>query len=167
MSSPLPGMYPGALTFPGSLGGSNDLLTGLAQWTAAAGLATYNDDNTPYDPDDTGVFFKRMPSDPDRVVVLTPYGANHDHPSIPLGNQMVQVKTRGAADDDLDVDVLADAIFDLWHGATNLVFGSLHIVQILRRSSTPAGMDGQSRRWLRIDNYALDIDYPVTPNRPI
>lgn len=145
----------------------SDLLRGLAQFTATAGLVTYRADGSSYLAGETALMFKNMPSDPDRVAVLAAYGANGDQPETPLGRQPVQVKTRGLPGDPFDVEQLGDAIFDLWHGATNLTFGAVHVVQILRTSSASLGMDAQSRRWIRVDNYDLDLDYPTTPNRPI
>lgn len=146
----------------------SDLLDGLARTIAAAGLATYRSDGSAYQAGETAVTFKDTPPDPDRVVVLSAYTSTGDEPLITLGRQPVQVKCRGAADDALDVDTLADSIFDLLHGATNLTFGALHVAQILRTSGNiPLGMDEQSRRWMRSDNYYLDVDYPTTANRPI
>lgn len=143
---------------------TTDLLHGLAQMLADAGVVTYNSDGTPYTAGQTGLFFKDMPPDPDRVVVLTPFGANSDQPLITLGHQPVQVRCRGTADP-LDVDTLADAVFTVLHGATNLTFGSVHVVQILRTNSIPLGMDEQSLRWERSDNYGIDVDLPASTYR--
>lgn len=145
---------------------TRDLLTGLAQWSAAASLGVYRNDGSVFTDSDTGIGIKAMPADPARFICLTPYGANGDHPVIPMGEQRIQVRFRGTTDPD-DVDDLADALFTVWHGATNLTFGSVRVLQILRISSLPLGMDDQSRRWMRSDNYALDLDYPTSPNRPI
>lgn len=145
----------------------SDLLHGIAQMLDDAAVATYRSDGSAYLPGETAVFFKNMPADPDRVVVLSTYGANSDQPEITLGRQPVQVKVRGNLTPATDVDDIADAIFDVLHGATDLTFGAMHVVQILRESNMPMPMDAQSRRWLRSDNYYLDVDYPVSANRPI
>lgn len=142
-----------------------DLLHGLAQMLADAGVVTYNADGTPYTSGQTGVLFKDMAPDPDRIVVLSPFNANSDQPLITLGRQPVQVRCRGNADP-LDVDTLADDVFTVLHGATNLTFGSVHVVQILRVNSIPLGVDEQSLRWERSDNYDIDVDLPTSANRP-
>lgn len=145
---------------------TSDLVTGLAQYLATAGLATYRADGTPYTSGETALYFNDMPASPDRVVALTAY-ATTDQAVVTLGAVRVQVRTRGLANDVLDVDTLADSIFTLLHGAVNLTFGTMHVVQILRVSSATLGMDDQSRRWMRSDNYHLDVDYPTTPNRSL
>jgi minor capsid protein len=143
---------------------TSDLLNGIAAATATAGLAVIRD-GTDFLSSETALTFKNLPANPDRVVCLTPFGANSDQPEIPLGIQPVQARFRGTADP-RDVDELADAFFALWHGAINRTFGSVHVVQILRTSSIPLGMDEQSRRWERSDNYDCYLDYPTTANRP-
>jgi hypothetical protein len=142
-----------------------DLIAGLAQLLEDAGLVTYRSDGTNYTPTETGVGYKYMPELPNRFVTLTPYGANNDQPVTTLGNQPVQVKMRGTADPQ-DVDDLGDGIFQALHGVTDRMFGSVHVVQILRVSSIPLGMEEQARRWLRSDNYSIDVDLPGTPLRP-
>jgi hypothetical protein len=84
---------------------------------------------------------------------------------IPLGLAMVQAKVRGLPGQVLDTGDLADAVFDLFHGATDLTMGSTHAVQVFRRVSVPPTMDAQ-RRWTRIDHYYVDLDYPATTHRP-
>lgn len=143
-----------------------DLLAGMAGMLDTADVGTYRQDGTAYADGETAVEFKYLPTEPDRAVALTAYGATEDHPSIPLGRQSVQAKFRGLPDDDLDVDQLADDAFAVWHGATDLTFGSVHVIQILRASQIPLGRDEQGRRSLRADNYYVDLDYPPTPNRP-
>jgi hypothetical protein len=143
---------------------TNDILTGLAGLITGAGLATVRD-GTDFLSSETALTFKNLPATPDRVVCLTPYGANGDQPEITLGQQPVQVRFRGTSDP-RDVDELGDAVFNVLHGARDLTFGSVHVVQILRISSTPLGMDEQSRRFERSDNFQLDVDLPTSANRP-
>lgn len=144
---------------------TSDLLNGVAQMLATAGVATYHADGSPYASTDTAVWFKDLPPTPDRAVVISPWGYGDDQPVITYGRRMLQLKFRGTSDP-TDVDSLADAAFAALHGATNLTFGTLHVVQILRVNSIPLGMDEQSRRWMRSDNYALDVDDPVSAYRP-
>lgn len=145
---------------------TNDLLDGLAQMLAAAGVGVYHPDGSGYAANETGILFKLLPPSPDRVIVLTAFGANSDQPRITLGNQPVQLRFRGGPDP-RDVDLIGDAAFTVLHGAEDLWFGSVHVIQILRTNSIPLGQDEQDSRWQRGDNYSLDVDYPTSANRPI
>jgi hypothetical protein len=57
-------------------------------------------------------------------------------------------------------------VFEALHNLTDRTFGSVHVVQMLRTSAIPLGMDDQSRRWMRSDNYSVDVDLPGTALRP-
>lgn len=144
---------------------TGDILAGLGAMLGSAGVATYRADGTPYLATETAVTFKDLPSSPDRVVCLSPFGASMDQPVITYGQQRIQLMMRGTTNP-TDVDDLADAAFAALHGAANLTFGSVHVVQILRENTIPLGMDEQSRRWLRSDNYVLDVDLPTSTYRP-
>ncbi|MCU1408464.1 MAG: hypothetical protein JWM23_544 [Microbacteriaceae bacterium] len=143
---------------------TSDLLNGLAQMIAGADLGVSFTPSGVYTSGQTGVFMKIMPAAPDRVVTLAavPQG---DDISMPLGQVMVQIRGRGLPNRPVDVDDLLDGIFGVLHGATNLVFGSVTVIQMNRRVSVPNGMD-DLKRWERIDQYYLDVDFPPTPNRP-
>jgi hypothetical protein len=143
------------------------MLAGVAQLLDSSAVGVF-DLNRIWNATDTetAILFKDMPPIPNRVISLSPFGADSDQPEITLGRQQIQVRGRGTSDP-RDVDDLLDAAFTVLHGATNLTFGSVHVVQILRINTIPMGMDEQARRWHRADNYALDVDYPTTPNRPI
>jgi len=143
---------------------STDLLSGVAGVLQAGGVVTWRTDGSAYLSSETGLTFKDMPPDPDRLVVLTTFGAS-DNPKLPLGQPQIQVRFRGTTDP-RDVDDLGDSAFVLLHGLTDRVFGSCHLIQMLRVNSIPLGMDQQSRRWERSDNYALDVDYPASTYRP-
>lgn len=144
---------------------TGDILAGIAVMLDAASVATYRADGTAYLASETAVTFKGLPSSPDRVIALAPWGATADQPVITYGQQRVQLMMRGTAVP-TDVDDLADAAFAALHGATDLMFGSVHVVQILRENTIPHGMDEQSNRWLRSDNYVLDVDLPTSTYRP-
>lgn len=144
---------------------TRDILDGLARMLDAAAVVTYRPDGTAYLAGETALTFKDLPDAPDRVIALAPFNANSDQPEITLGNQKIQVRGRGTADPS-DVDDLLDDAFQVLHGAADLWFGSVHVVQILRDNTIPLGMDEQSRRWQRADNYSLDVDLPTSANRP-
>lgn len=144
-------------------GTASDLANGIATMIDAAGLATYRPTGV-YQAAETGIFHKVLPDKPDRCVVLTAIPMT-DSITEPLGLVMLQVRTRGLPNQPLDVDDLADPIFTLLHGQTNLTFGSVHVIQMYRTTSISNGQD-DSKRWERIDQFYLDLDYPPTPIRP-
>lgn len=75
----------------------------------------------------------------------------------------MQVRTRASTDPDDESD-LRDAVFDALHGRTNLTFGSVHVIQILRKVTVPMGKDA-SDRWSFAQTYQIDINTPPSPYR--
>lgn len=132
----------------------SDVLKGFARILDDNGLGRYIDEEADplavFGPHDTAIILKNVPSDPDQVIVLNAYGSNDDA-VFAMGSLMVQVRVRGAACDDL-----ADAIFDLMHGAryVRLVPGEPAVSHILRQSSLQIGEDGNGRQE-RTDNYEI------------
>lgn len=145
------------------MGATRDLLTGLAQMINDSGIAVY-DPSGVYTAGQTGIIFKNVPTTPDRVVVLTAVPFT-DLTMVPAGLVLVQVRTRGLPNNPLDVDDLGDAVFDLLQGLRDQTFGTVHIIQCLRKSSVPMGQDS-SKRWERVDHMYTDLDFPATVNRP-
>lgn len=141
-----------------------DVLPGIASLIANAGLGvTYSASGT-YTTAQTGVYMLAVPTAPDRIVTLT-FVAQGDDPSLPYGQAMVQVLTRGKVGDPMDCEALADSIFNLLHGSTNLQFGTTNVTQMNRRVSVPMGQD-DSKRWSRADQFYLDYTVAPTTNRP-
>lgn len=145
---------------------TSDILTGVAQLIAGAGIATWNP-NGVYTLSQTGILMKIMADGagvPDRVVVLNLVPLTDDI-SLPLGRSMLQVAGRGIRNQPLDVDALMDPIFDLLHGRTGDVFGTVTVVQMFRTSSVPMGEDALTRSE-RADKYFLDVAAAPTALRP-
>lgn len=140
-----------------------DLLVGLADVLDTAGAATYRASGG-YLADETAVVFGDLPTGPDRVVALALYQAT-DAIEQNLSTRRMQVMMRSVPNDSLDVGDLADDVFDALHVLENTACGVVHVVQCFRTSVVPLGMDEQ-RRYLRADNYQLDINTPATPGRP-
>lgn len=140
-----------------------DVMVGTAQLGSDNSLWTY--DPAGYTPDQTGAFFKRMPDAPDRCVVITAWTVA-GLPNGPLDQINVQLRFRGAPDNETDVDLLGGMAFDFFHGRTDYMLGAVHVIQCLQRSSAPLGLD-DSNRWERADTYVLDVDVPPTANRPL
>jgi len=141
-----------------------DIVVGVAQLIDGAGLAKFNPSGM-YADSDTGIIFKVVPAKPDRVVILTAVPMSDDI-SMPLGQVMLQVRTRGLPNNPLDVDDLGDSIFDLLQGRTGDVFGDTTVIQMRRTTSIPNGQDA-AERFERVDQLYLDIDYPPTALRPV
>jgi len=130
---------------------TTDLLTGLSTYLAANGVT---------DP----VFFKALPTTPDRCIAITAYAAT-DQPREALSAIRVQFWFRGVVNDSLDVDSLGDAVFNILQGLEHSQFGSTHMIQALRVSSIQLGADA-NKRSERSDNYSFDINPPTTSLRP-
>lgn len=141
---------------------TTDLLEGIAGMIVA-GVA-----GTTYNPSaatvNGGILLKFMPASPDRVITLTAVFQGDDI-TMPLGQVMVQVRGRGLPNRPTDVDDLLDSIFTVLHGTTNLTFGSVTVIQMNRKVSVPMGMD-DSKRFERVDQFYLDLDFPASANRP-
>lgn len=140
-----------------------DLLAGVAQILADAGVATYRADGSTYQPGETAIVFALMPQAPDRVVCLTDYTVTDDAAN-PWTQVRVQVRTRGLPDRPDDTWALRDAVYGLLQSAGDLTFGSVTVAQALRVSSVPLGVD-VNRRFEYADNYAIDVQLPATVNR--
>lgn len=145
---------------------TEDFLTGIA------GMIVVGVPGTSYSPNpatlvaNKGIVMKLMPVSPDEIITLNAV-AQGDDISMPLGQIMLQVRARGAKNNPLSPDTMLDNIFGVLHGSTNLVFGSMTVVQLNRRIRVPMGMDEASKRWEAIDQYYADVDYPPTALRPI
>jgi hypothetical protein len=137
---------------------TRDLLVGLATELSAAGVLTYANDST------TQIFLKQLPTSPDRCLAITSY-ATSDEAKITLSSMRIQFWFRGTPNDSVDVDDLADAAFNVLQGMENRTYGSVHLVQCNRVSSSPLGLD-ENKRAERSDNYEVDVDVPVTAGRP-
>lgn len=143
---------------------TSDLLDGLAQFLADAGVATYRGDGSAYLAGETAVVFALMPQEPDRVVCLTDYTLADDAAN-PWSTVRVQVRTRGVPNDPMDVRALRDAVYVALQSESALTLGSVTVAQVLRVSSIPLGIDVNNRYELA-DNYTLDVQLPATANRP-
>lgn len=145
---------------------TSDVLTGIAQLIAGAGIATWNS-NGSYTTNQTGILMKIMADGtgvPDRLLVLNLVPLT-DEISLPRGRVMVQIAGRGIRNNPLDVDALMDPTCDLLHGRRGDVFGATTVMQMFRTSSVPMGEDSLVRSE-RADKYYLDLAVPPTANRP-
>ena len=109
------------------------------------------------------IVFGDLPSAPDRAVALSAYSAQ-DEPKVARSAIRIQVMIRGVANNSVDADDLADDIFAALQGLEDRTYGSAHLIQCLRISAVPLGIDSL-KRTSRADNYELDVDLPLTAGR--
>lgn len=136
-----------------------EMLVGLAQLIAAAGIATYADSYT--DPQVGIVFGDRFAQSPSQQVVLRLYPVRD---VTVLGESIVgiEVQFRGTTDP-VSVQNLADRVFDLLQ-TSQVTLGTVHVLNIWRVSGGPTGVDGGGRALLSNSYYAY-CDWP-TAQRP-
>jgi len=141
-------------------GFNTDLLTGLAELLAAGGLgATWNPSGG-FPPLALAVVLATVPEAPERVITLTAYSVSDD-PSLSNSVVGVQVRCRWGGKDPRPVDDLQDAIYNLLHGKTNFMLGTVPVVECLRHSAIGLGQDG-NLRWYNSANYYLTVHRPST-----
>ena len=145
-------------------GYARDLLTGLAGILNTAGAGTYRGDGSAYLATETAITFGDMPDQPNRCITLATYPLT-DAPKEALSQVGVQVRSRGLPGDFLDASDLNDAVFNALQGLQERTFGTCYLIQLLRKSSIPMGMDA-SKRWETSSNFYADINPPTTPLRP-
>ncbi len=136
-----------------------ELITGVAQVLAAAGLGVWRPDGSAYQAGETAIVDTDVPDRPDRLIVLTTYPVDDE-----VGTDTtvgLQVRTRAAGADPRPCRDLDDHVFELLHGRTDWRLPTgVHVVSCLRRSSANLGTD-QSGRWERSSNYYLLTHWPA------
>ena len=137
----------------------SDLLTGLAQLLASAGIGVWRE--SAYTAAETGITLDKVPATPDAVVTLSDYTVSDD-PTLSDSVIGVQIRTRRAGVDPRPVKDLDGAIFNLIHGmpATTLP-GGVRVVSCFRRSGASLGQDANGR-WQRSSNFYLQVHRPST-----
>ncbi|MFD6094577.1 minor capsid protein [Oerskovia sp. NPDC060338] len=139
------------------MGFTSDLLTGLAEHLANAGIGLTWRPTGVYTAGETGILLQTVPPTPDRVVVLTPYPVTAGARSDVV--QGVQVRCRATPGSPTPVLDLDDAIYNVLHGAENLHLGPVVVAHAWRASATPLGPD-QNRRHETSSNYYLTTAHP-------
>lgn len=144
---------------------TGDLLDGLATDLNTAGIGVYlTTVGAFYAPTDTAITKTFMPDDPDRCITLTAYKAGGDSPNQPLGQINVQSRVRGLPDNADDAVNLDDVVYQLFQGMTDRTYGTAHVIQMLHKSSIPAGQDLRNRFEIST-NWTLDVNYPPSQYR--
>lgn len=139
---------------------TTDLLTGLAEHLAAAGIGTWSVTGN-FTAAQTAITHKIMPATPDRAIVLSPYTVSNDlHGGTTQG---LQVRTRMPGRP-TDVDDLDDAIYAELHGREDLILGGVPVVLLWRQSHGTLGRD-DNNRWQCTANFYALIGKPTAHTR--
>lgn len=135
------------------------VLEGIAALLAANSIGTWSK-TTAYTPTQVGIYDGPIGSDTPEAIGLTLYPVSDpvDSESI-IGLQiMFQSASKSTLRD------RAETVFNLLHASWGLQLPQVRITHLLRRSSSDLGRD-DAGRWLRSDNYYLNLNRP-TANRP-
>lgn len=137
------------------MGWTDDLIVGLAEHLATAGIALW-DPIGPYPANSAEPVITRqqLPAAPDRAIAISPYvDSSGDSPSTADVLVAVQFRLRGTTDPATVTDP-ADDLRTLLHCAENVTVGAIRLAVIWRQSSAPLGCD-ETGRWLRSENYYI------------
>ncbi|MER7047729.1 minor capsid protein [Streptomyces jumonjinensis] len=132
------------------MGYTSDLLAGLSQLIAAAGLGVYRPGGI-YTDGETGIFHGVMPEGPDRAVFLSPYPVEDSDLTDAITG--VQVRLRAGPDPTAVLD-MADGVFAALHNRCQLDFGTVRVSLIWRQSEALLGQDQHGRTELTSNYYA-------------
>lgn len=124
------------------MGFTKDVLTAAAEDLAAAGIGAVWNPTGVYKATELGIFTKVMPASPDRAIVLTVYPVTVSHLSDTTLGLQVRCRMPGLP---TDVDDLADAIYEHWHGRQGLTLGPAHVALMMRQSHAQMGRDANNR----------------------
>lgn len=143
-------------------GWTTQLITGLAEHLAAAGVGVWRPNGPIYTAAEVGILDRAVPQSPDRLITLAAYPLGSTMQGMADHDTAVQIRLRGTTDPRV-CDDLADAVYELLNSASNLTFGGVRVVQMWRQSYTSLGQDG-SQRWERSENYYLQTMRPTGHN---
>lgn len=142
----------------------SDLLLGIAALLDGQGVGTYRGDGSAYAAGETAIVFGELPTSPDRAVGLALYNGGADDVAQNVSHPRLQLMFRGVRGNPLDAGDLATAAFLVLHAAEHRDYGTAHLIQALRVTTVPLGVD-ENRRHQRADNYQLDVNTPYSAGR--
>lgn len=130
---------------------SKDLREGVATRLHAAGIGTWRPFGKYLATDTAPIHLSRMPSELDRVLVVTVY---------PLGAYTfgVQVRCRGAKGGNTSAEDLADAVRAELHGITDVTWGETQVDQLTLLNVARMGFDGSDRDEVAVNLRAVTSD---------
>jgi hypothetical protein len=95
------------------------------------------------------VFMSKMPSAPDKAIVLTWYPVALEH------REGLQVRVRGLAKSTTSAEDWADQVKDALHGLHDLQWGDTHLELLHYVSGARMGFDGSDRDEVALNFYAV------------
>lgn len=143
-------------------GWTSRLIGGLAELLDTANIGVWRPDGPAYAADEVGILDRVIPSTPDRVITLAVYPVGAGVLGLADVTVGLQARIRGTTDPRVCGDI-ADAVYDLWHGASNLTVGGISVVQIYRPSYSPLTQDA-NQRWETSHNYYVEAMRPTSNN---
>lgn len=131
---------------------SRDLREGVAQALDDAGVGTYRPAGGYQVGDTAPIFFSRMPTTPDRCIVVTVYPrpAPYEHG--------VQVRLRGAAKGNVSAEDLADGARTALHDLRDLTWGSTTVDLLSLLTAARMGFDAADRDEVALTFRAVTSD---------
>lgn len=132
---------------------ANDLVAGVAQLLATAGVGTWRATGSYLTTDPTPIYVQEAPGSPHRVITVAHYPVSNvarTRDSI----EGVQVRNRGLPGDTRETSDDADAIRAALDGRQHVLLGATHVSLIEWQSGAPLGQDG-NRRWETVQNFYL------------
>lgn len=136
-----------------------DFIAGLAQLLEDAGAGAWKPEGTVYTPGETAIVPGAVPSQPDRLITLTPY-LPVDDPTQAETSLFVQVRTRGTRDLRTSSD-LQDTVFNLLQNLPRTQIGGVTVASCWRRSGGYLGTDTNGRH-SDSSNYEFRLHRPST-----
>lgn len=142
---------------------TDDLLTGLAEHLDAAGVGQWQPAGAYTTGDPPPITLRALPDAFDRAYALSYYTeVETEDAGLSDVTAGVQLRSRGSTDP-ADVEDLADAVWEVLHGARMVTLGSaprlVHTSLIYRRSTALLGAD-------RTGRFERACNYYVTASRP-
>ncbi|SDL73165.1 hypothetical protein SAMN05421874_12824 [Nonomuraea maritima] len=143
---------------------SRDLLTGLAELLADAGVGDW-DPVGAYKPNQRAITLGGLPTKPDEAISLTIYGTGAGGDDVDQSDStvLVQVRMRTSTDPRVVGDY-ADRVFAALHSRSNLTLSTGVVVLLIQRTIVAPLARDSSGRWERPDSYELMTVWP-TPYR--
>jgi len=111
----------------------------------------FREDGTDYLASEVALFVGAIDPTPDRAIGVRVYGTTDDD----VAERRVQLRIRGAKNQPLSADRMADLAFTVLHGLSRV--GGIN--DIRRISMTPLGSDTNGREE-RTENYQIILDNP-------
>lgn len=135
------------------------IVEGIAALLATNSIGTWSK-TTAYTASQVGIYDGPIGSDTAEAVGLTLYPVADQVDSESVIGLQVMFQSASKA----TLRNRAEAVFNLLHASWGLQLPQVRITHLLRRSSSDLGRD-DAGRWLRSDNYYLNLNRP-TANRP-